>query len=357
MRASQCFSTKNVSSQTRSSQRDLAFTGTPLGTGVNAGQKKASSLGRNRVPDGRGIFPPQLITTIKSIACEVPANLKQPVSRLFIPDIHRILINERHVESISLSTIWRILDADSIKPWRYRSWIWSRDPLFAERAGQVLDLYEGRWNGRRLRSDEFVISADEKTSIQARIRIHNTEMGTDGRGLRVEHEYERGGAWAYLAALDVHRARVYGRLEHTSGIAPFHRLVEQVMTREPYASARRVFWIVDQGSSHRPTTFPDRLRRQFLNARGISLPVHASWLNQIEVYFSILQRKALAPNDFPSLDAVRERIHGFAKRFNADRNGKPFDWKFTRKDLHEFLERYADRTLTAAAEVELRDTG
>ena len=92
MRASQCFSTKNVSSQTRSSQRDLAFTGTPLGTGVNAGQKKASSLGRNRVPDGRGIFPPQLITTIKSIACEVPANLKQPVSRLFIPDIHRILI-------------------------------------------------------------------------------------------------------------------------------------------------------------------------------------------------------------------------------------------------------------------------
>lgn len=144
VRASQCFSTKNVSSQTRSSQRDLAFTGTPLGAGVNAGQKKASSLGRNRVRDGRGIFPPQLITTIKSIACEVPANLKQPVSRLFIPDIHRIVINERHVESISLSTIWRILDADSIKPWRYRSWIWCPGSPFRRTSGTSIGSVRGQ---------------------------------------------------------------------------------------------------------------------------------------------------------------------------------------------------------------------
>ena len=355
--ASPFYWTRNLIYQIRSSHNDSASIGTPLGTGVNAGTKRASISTTNRAQDGRGFSPPRLITTIKSIACEVPANLKQPLSRLFIPDIHRILIAEKHVDSISLSTIWRILDAAAIKPWRHRSWIWSRDPLFAERAGQVLDLYERRWNGRRLRSDEFVISADEKTSIQARIRIHDTEMRRDRRGQRVEHEYERGGAWAYLAALDVHSAKVYGRVEQTSGIDPFHRLVEQVMTREPFASAYRVFWIVDQGSSHRPTTFPDRVRRQFRNARGVSLPVHASWLNQIEIYFSILQRKALTPNDFTGLDAVRERIHGFARRFNADRNGKPFDWKFTRADLHELLDRYADRALTHEAAEAYRDTG
>lgn len=326
-----------------------------MGTGVNAGTNRNSIFRTSLGLEDRGFSPPRLITTIKSIACEVPAKRGQPLSRLFIPDIHRILIAEKHVDSISMSTIWRILDADALKPWRNRSWIWSRDPLFAERANKVLDLYSRQWNKRPLRPDEFVISADEKTSIQARLRIHGTEIRPDGRGQRVEHEYERGGAWAYLAALDVHRAKIYGRVEKTSGIEPFHRLVEQVMTREPYKSARRVYWIVDQGSSHRPTTFPGRLRSQFRNAYGISLPVHASWLNQIEIYFSILQRKALTPNDFPSLEAVRDRIHRFAKRFNAC--GKPFNWTFTRHDLRRRLDEYAERTLTAEAAEEYRDTG
>ena len=308
---------------------------------------------RGRV--GQFFSPPRLITTVKSIACEVPAKLEQPLSRLFIPDIRRILIAERHVTSISCSTIWRILDADTIKPWRHRSWIWSRDPLFAERAGRVLDLYERRWNGRRLRSDEFVISADEKTSIQARIRLHDTEICADGRGQRVEHEYKRGGAWAYLAALDVHRAKVFGRVEKSNGIASFDRLVHQVMIREPYRSARQVFWLVDQGSSHRPMTFPDRLRRRFPNAKCISLPVHASWLNQIEIYFSILQRKALTPNDFPNLTAVRERLHRFAQRFNAD--AKPFNWNYTRRDLHKTLDRSSRWVLTHDVQRPFHDTG
>jgi hypothetical protein len=127
------------------------------------------------------------------------------------------------------------------------------------------------------------------------------------------------------------------------------------MSREPYKSARRVFWIVDQGSSHRPATFPVRLRRQFLNARGVSLPVHASWLNQIEIYFSIVQRKVLTPNDFPDLDAVSERLHRFARRFNA--RGEPFNWKYTKRDLHETLEQFADWVLTDGARRAYRDTG
>lgn len=324
-----------------------ACTRTPFATGVNAGLKKVSLSKTSRAREGRGFFPPRLITTIKSIACEVPAKRQQPLSRLFVPDIRRILIAEQHVESIGLTTIWRILDADALKPWRTRSWIRSRDPLFFERAAPVLDLYERRWNGRQLRKDEFVISADEKTSIQARVRISETEIVADGRGQRVEHEYKRGGAWSYLAAYDVHRARIFGRLEQSNGIAPFHRLVADVMRREPYASAYRVFWIVDQGSSHRPTTFPNRLRNQFRNAVGVSLPVHASWLNQIEIFFSILQRKVLTPNDFANLEAVKDRINAFARLYNQ--GAKPFNWNFTRDDLNELLARIEEKTY--------RDTG
>jgi DDE superfamily endonuclease len=120
----------------------------------------------------------------------------------------------------------------------------------------------------------------------------------------VEHEYVRGGSWAYLAALDVHRAKVFGRCEPTTGIAPFERLVEQVMSQPPYSTARRVFWIMDNGSSHRAETSIQRLTTAHPRLVPVHGPVHASWLNQIEIYFSILQRKALTPNDFPSLEAV-----------------------------------------------------
>jgi hypothetical protein len=230
-----------------------------------------------------------------------------------------------------------MLDSHALKPWRRRSWIWSRDPLFYERAAPVLDLYAGKWRGKPLGPDDFVLSADEKTSIQARIRLHLTEIHSDRRGLRVEHEYKRGGAWAYLAAYDVFRARVFGRVEKKTGIAPFDRLVAQVMSKEPYASARRVFWIVDHGSSHRPTTFPARLRAQFPNAIAVMLPLHASWLNQIEIYFSILQRKALTPNDFADLAEVRQRLHRFARLFMSE--AEPFDWNFTRAKLRKLLQK------------------
>jgi hypothetical protein len=118
--------------------------------------------------------------------------------------------------------------------------------------------------------------------------------------MRVNHDYTRGGALAYMAAYDVHQAQVFGRCAPTTGIAPFMALVEQVMTTEPYASAKRVFWVVDNGSSHRGQAAIDRLARRFPNAVMVHTPIHASWVNQIEIYFSVLQRKALSPNDSPT---------------------------------------------------------
>ena len=131
-----------------------------------------------------------------------------------------------------------------------RSWIFLRDPDFAGKAKRVLDLYARVW-AEPLGADDYVISCDEKTSIQARCRCHPTLPPGRSRTMRVEHDYDRGGALAYLTAYDVHRAHVIGRCAPTTGITPFMALVEQVMTQEPYASARRVFWVVDNGSSHR----------------------------------------------------------------------------------------------------------
>jgi hypothetical protein len=132
-----------------------------------------------------------------------------------------------------------------------------------------------------------------KTSIQARIRKYPSKPPRPGRDMRVEHEYFRGGAWAYLAALDVHRAKIFDRCEKTTGIGPFDRLVAQVMAESPYRDARRVFWIVDNGSSHRGGASVRRLQAAFPNIVPVHGPVHASWLNQIELYFSIVQPVAI----------------------------------------------------------------
>jgi hypothetical protein len=268
---------------------------------------------------------------VKAIACELPATLGLPLSRLSTADIVREAQRAGIVATISDKTVWRWLTEDAIRPWQHRSWIFPRDPDFASKAGRVLDLYAREWEGKALKSNEFVISADEKTSIQARLRRHPTLPPRPGQVARVEHEYRRGGAWAYLAALDVHRAKVFGRCEKRTGIKPFGRLVAQVMGEPPYRHARRVFWIVDNGSSHRGYPAVRRLQATFPNLVLVHTPVHASWLNQIEIYFSIVQRKALTPNDFSSLNDVRNRLLHFQDYYETI--ATPFEWKFTRADL------------------------
>ena len=232
--------------------------------------------------------PPEVVVQVKAIACELPATLGLPLSRLSTADIVREAQRCGIVATISDKTVWRWLNEDAIRPWQHRSWIFPRDPDFATKAGRILDLYGRQWQGQPLQSDEFVISADEKSSIQARIRKHPSLPPRQGQAARVEHEYTRGGAWAYLAALDVHRAKVFGRCEKTTGIDPFDRLVAQVMNESPYCHPRRVFWIIDNGSSHRGQSSVQRLQAAFPKIVPIHSPVHASWLNQIEIYLDQL---------------------------------------------------------------------
>jgi len=272
---------------------------------------------------------------VKALACELPGAHGVPLARWSTSELAGQACRSGLVATISGSTVWRWLHEDAIKPWQHRCWIFPRDLEFEAKAGRLLDLYEGVWEGRALTKDEFVLSADEKTSIQARARIHATLPAQPAQPMKVEHEYVRKGAWAYLAALDVHRAKVFGRCEACSGIAAFDRLVDQVMAQEPYAGARRVFWIVDNGSSHRGPRSVARLQGRYPNLVLVHGPVHASWLNQIEVYFSIIQRKVLTPNDFPSLEAVAQRLLAFERHYESI--ATPFEWRFTRRDLHALL--------------------
>jgi len=243
------------------------------------------------------------------------------------------------VACISGATVWRWLNEDAIKPWRYRTWIFPRNPEFRPKAERVLDLYHGVWEGQPLGDDEYVLSADEKTSIQARQRCHAPEAPSPGRPQRVEFEYERHGALAYMAAWDVRRARVFGQCEQTTGIDAYHRLVDHVMQQEPYRSAKRVFWVTDNGSSHRGSVSVKRLAQWYPHAVQVHTPVHASWLNQVEIYFSIVQRKVLTPSDFHDLQAVEETLRKFQTRY--EQQAKPFEWKFSRDDLDRLLRKLA----------------
>lgn len=286
-----------------------------------------------RPPD----LSPQQIAQVKAVACQLPADRGIPLSRFSLSEIKVEVERCELITSISTGTIWRILHTDALRPWYHRSWLFPKDPNFVERAGPVLDLYQGLWEGAPLGEKDFVISADEKSQLQILKREFATLPPSPRQPIRWENEYERMGTVAYLSALDVFSGHIFGRVDESTGILPFQKLVDLVMGQEPYASAERVFWIVDNGSSHYTTTFPRRLKDAYSNAIAVHLPIHASWLNQIEIYFSILQRKALTPNDFQDREAMKVRLLDFQERYN--RTAKPFGWRFTRHDLEERIQR------------------
>jgi DDE superfamily endonuclease len=238
---------------------------------------------------GRGRFPPAAIAEVKALACELPAQTGRPLSRWSAAELAREAVARGIVCQVSGTTVWRWLTEDAIRPWAWRSWVFPRDFDFRAKAGVVLDLYERRWQGRRLDPGDCVISADEKTQLQARLRRHPLVAPAAGRPGLVEPEDRRRGTLAYLAAMDVHDPLrgLFGRCQPKISNHAFDALVADVMTSEPYASAQRVFWVVDNGTIHRGQKAVTRLQGTWPNLVLVHLPRHASWLNQIEIYFSI----------------------------------------------------------------------
>ena len=278
---------------------------------------------------------------VVALACQLPAATGVPLSRWTGPELKRELEAQDLVsEPMSVSSLLRILAGNPVKPWQYQSWIFPRDPDFAAKANVILDLYQGFYGGKPLGPGDRILSFDAKPSIQARGRIHATLPAAPGKPVRVEHEYVRHGALALLAGLDVHTGRVFASTPKTTGIVPFMDLVGQVMARPEYKNAPRVFVIVDNGSDHRGKAAIERLRKAHPNAIMIHTPVHASWLNQVEIFFSVIQKKVVSPNDFPSLEKLSETLLAFVDRYN--RTARPFNWKYTADDLKDLLRRISE---------------
>jgi transposase len=274
---------------------------------------------------------------VVALACQLPAATGVPLARWSGPELAAEITKAGLASPISPSSVLRILAEHPIKPWQYQSWICPRDPGFAAKATVILDLYQGYYQGKRLAPGDRIICVDAKPSIQARRRCCPTSPPSRSRPMRIEHEYQRQGALALLAALDVHTGTVFAATPAATGITPFMDLIGQVMSTGPYASAPRVFVIVDNGSDHRGQAAIDRLAKAHPNAIMIHTPVHASWLNQAEIFFSVVQKKVISPNDFASTGQLAADLLAFTGRYNQ--TARPFNWKFTAKDLARLLDR------------------
>lgn len=238
---------------------------------------------------------------------------------------------------MSYSTAWRRLSEDAIRPWFHRPWLFPRDPQLLEKATPVLELYHRRWQGEPLSSRDVVLCADELTQLQALSRLHPGVPAAPGKSALHEFEYARHGTLCYLAFLDVFSGRVYGETAAVNGIEVFDLALKHCLAQERYKEAERVFLIVDNGCAHHPRTSPARIQEQYPKVTLVHLPIHASWLNQVELYLSILKRKALHPADFADLKALQRRVMLFQCRYNEQ--AQPFRWNYTRADLAAHVKR------------------
>lgn len=228
---------------------------------------------------------------------------------------------DRVVASISAETIRRMLLACDLKPWLKQMWLSPkapRDAAFAERVKRIADLYT-----RPLGLHERVICVDEHTSIQPRPRIAPTRACRPGQPTQVEHEYKRCGALNLLGALDTRSGHVWGVIAARKRQVEFLQLLEKI-DADLEDSITQVYLVLDNVRMHtgkRVLAWLEKHPRFTL----VHPPVHCSWMNQIEQWFSILVRKRLRIADFPSKEHLAERLQAFIREWNERTH--TFAWK------------------------------
>lgn len=284
------------------------------------------------------VYTAQQRALITVTVCTTLREHELPLSRFSVADLLRVMRQEDGLADLSHSTLARHLRQDALKPWQYCYWLFPRDPEFVSLACVVLDLYAGFWEGQPLGPKDHLLCADEK-SIQILRRCHPSRPAISGQVMQVEFEYERLGTLAYHVALDVFTGAIFGQVVPTTSIATFNQLVHQVMGQKQYHSGERVFWVVDGGCAHHRNTFPARLQGMYPNAIAVHLPLHASWLSQVELYLSIVQRKVLTPMDVADEPALKQRLLDFQDYYAQV--AKPFNWTFTSTDLKKRLDAVA----------------
>jgi transposase len=271
-------------------------------------------------PADRRFFPPQVAVHVVKIACERPDQLGRSLSHWDCAELARQVISENVVDRISTQTVQRILASHKLKPWRKHLWLSSkatRDGDFVARVKNICRLYT-----RKLASHEMVLCVDEKTSLQPRTRLAPTLPARPGQAVRVEHEYQRKGALNLFAAFDTRTGHVYARTAERKRQAEFIEFLEQ-LDREISASITTIHLVMDNLRMHTgkqvQAWLAEHTRFKFHHP-----PVHCSWMNQVEQWFSILQRKRLAIADFPDKAGLAERLQAFVREWNE--HAHPFHW-------------------------------
>jgi transposase len=245
------------------------------------------------------------------------------------------------VALISVSTVTRWLAQEKIRPWCYHTWQHILDPkAFLKRARPVLRLYERAKN--LLQNGVWVVCTDEKTSIQARKRKQPTKPAGRGHPVHITPRYERKGALQLFGALSVADGQVYGVCRNRKRFVDYQALLLDVVIPEALRrGVHTLALILDNGSTHAPKQL-ERWLDKLVKAKAWPLkiqvywlPKNASWLDQIEIWFSILQRKLLNPNDFESLRVLEKAIRSFIRYYN--RAAKPIHWTYTVEKLEQKL--------------------
>lgn len=289
----------------------------------------------------RGVFPPEVRTQATAWACSVPQGHSRALSRWSLAEIAAQLVTLRIVASIATSTLSRWFLQDKLKPWRYHNWQHILDPqAFLEKARPVLRLYQAAQD--LLQQGIWVVCVDEKTSIQAREGTHAPKAAGPGCPLHVSPRYLRHGALHLFAGLSVADGQKYAQTQRRKRFVDFQAFLSEVII--PEALRRGVHTlklILDNGTTHAPKQLERWLQAQVaangwpLAIEVIWLPPNASWLDQIEIWFSVVQRKLLQPNHFKSLEDLAEALLDFVKCEN--RTAKPIRWTYTVEKLEQKL--------------------
>jgi len=289
----------------------------------------------------RGVFPPEVRAQVTATACSLPRTQDVPLSRWSRAELARRVAAACPLAAVSSSTVGRWLVAEKIRPWRFRLWQHIHDPTaFLSRARPILRLYATA--GPLLQEGTWVVCVDEKTSIQARQAEQAPRAAIPRHCARQSPRYSRRGARHLIAGLSVADGQLIGQCHARKRFVDFQRFIQTVLV--PQAQRRGVqtiALIVDNGPTHAPKQLECWLREQASRQGwGVSfqvywLPTNASWLSQIEIWFSILQRKLLQPNHFTSTDALEQAITTFITYYNQA--AKPINWTYTVEKLERKL--------------------
>lgn len=300
-------------------------------------------------PADRRLFPPHQQHEIMALACQPPRQHGHPITHWSITDLARAVIQNQIAHSIGQSTIWRLLDQAAIKPHRWHYWLNSNDPDFYPKMYDVVDLYLNALEIYKI--GEIVLSVDEKTSIQALQRKYPHKPTIAGRIELIEHEYKRHGTCCLTAGLEVATGQVMGMLTPNRPAEVFAQFIQWVCQR--YADARRIHVVLDNLNTHYHEltcrvvadfcqcrlgpTHTGGQRIAFLTEPSKRVvfhftPTHASWLNQIEIWLSVLTRKVIRRGDFSSVGGLQDKIIEFIEYYD-EYLAKPYRWTYTGKPL------------------------